>query len=533
MSKIAVAVINRKGGVGKTTIALILTEIALVRQNKVLAIDLDTQRNFTDGLTLIRNSFKNSLRIKDDLSKNDGDAPEDWIIIDCPPEMGPKSLEAMEFADIVLVPVKPDLFSLSNLNLVYTLARRRGKGPHQLPIIKVGYQKSKISKLLEGILEDTKYPVVSELPLHKLIPYNIASGRIWSMGLTSWSRKPYVDMFEKIERAYEKLKAGDLEDVWLPPEKLEIDENSDSEQIEDEENDDISLDSVPTLPPINFANTEPEIVNEAKEAEELEKAEQVLELVSQTETAAGDILEVVSIVAPVEEVAEPLPDETTIEEASEPVIESEPVENSEPITEDTPIDENLEPLAEETAIEEASEPVVENEPVENLEPTTEDTPIDENLEPLPDETSVEEASEPVVESEPVENLEPITEDAPIDENLEPLPDETPVEEASEPVVESEPVENLEPITEDATVDENLEPLPDETTIEENLDPKSEIDSVEEILEHVDEIEPIEELQEAEADAEEAAEIPEIEGDTDIEQELEEEQKTKPEIEPEK
>ena len=416
MSKIAVAVINRKGGVGKTTIALILTEIALVRQNKVLAIDLDTQRNFTDGLTLIRNSFKNSLRIKDDLSKNDGDAPEDWIIIDCPPEMGQKSLEAMEFADIVLVPVKPDLFSLSNLNLVYTLARRRGKGPHQLPIIKVGYQKSKISKLLEGILEDTKYPVVSELPLHKLIPYNIASGRIWSMGLTSWSRKPYVDMFEKIERAYEKLKAGDLEDVWLPPEKLEIDENSDSEQIEDEENDDISLDSVPTLPPINFANTEPEIVNEA---EELEKAEQVLELVSQTETAAGDILEVVSIVAPVEEVAEPLPDETTIEEASEPVVESEPVEN------------------------------------------------------------------------------------------------------------------LEPITEDATVDENLEPLPDETTIEENLDPKSEIDSVEEILEHVDEIEPIEELQEAEADAEEAAEIPEIEGDTDIEQELEEEQKTKPEIEPEK
>ena len=416
MSKIAVAVINRKGGVGKTTIALILTEIALVRQNKVLAIDLDTQRNFTDGLTLIRNSFKNSLRIKDDLSKNDGDAPEDWIIIDCPPEMGSKSLEAMEFADIVLVPVKPDLFSLSNLNLVYTLARRRGKGPHQLPIIKVGYQKSKISKLLEGILEDTKYPVVSELPLHKLIPYNIASGRIWSMGLTSWSRKPYVDMFEKIERAYEKLKAGDLEDVWLPPEKLEIDENSDSEQIEDEENDDISLDSVPTLPPINFANTEPEIVNEA---EELEKAEQVLELVSQTETAAGDILEVVSIVAPVEEVAEPLPDETTIEEASEPVVESEPVEN------------------------------------------------------------------------------------------------------------------LEPITEDATVDENLEPLPDETTIEENLDPKSEIDSVEEILEHVDEIEPIEELQEAEADAEEAAEIPEIEGDTDIEQELEEEQKTKPEIEPEK
>ncbi|MBR0249338.1 MAG: AAA family ATPase, partial [Synergistaceae bacterium] len=37
MSKIAVAVLNRKGGVGKTTVAVILAEIALVRHNRVLA----------------------------------------------------------------------------------------------------------------------------------------------------------------------------------------------------------------------------------------------------------------------------------------------------------------------------------------------------------------------------------------------------------------------------------------------------------------------------------------------------------------
>ena len=85
MSKIAVAVMNRKGGVGKTTIALILAEIALIRQNKVLAIDLDSQRNFSDGLSFIKNYFKGSLRIKDTIEDSDADAPEEWIIIDCPP----------------------------------------------------------------------------------------------------------------------------------------------------------------------------------------------------------------------------------------------------------------------------------------------------------------------------------------------------------------------------------------------------------------------------------------------------------------
>ena len=53
MEKIAVAAINHKGGVGKTTLSIILTQMALLKRNKVLAIDLDPQRNFTDALSFI------------------------------------------------------------------------------------------------------------------------------------------------------------------------------------------------------------------------------------------------------------------------------------------------------------------------------------------------------------------------------------------------------------------------------------------------------------------------------------------------
>ncbi len=95
MSKIAAAVLNRKGGVGKTTIAVILAEIALVRRNKVLAIDLDPSKNFTDALMQIKNSFKDSLRIKDTLEDSDADATEEWIVIDCPPNLDDASLSAL------------------------------------------------------------------------------------------------------------------------------------------------------------------------------------------------------------------------------------------------------------------------------------------------------------------------------------------------------------------------------------------------------------------------------------------------------
>ena len=45
--KLAVTVWNYKGGVGKTTISLILSQTAARQGLKVLAIDLDEQRNLS------------------------------------------------------------------------------------------------------------------------------------------------------------------------------------------------------------------------------------------------------------------------------------------------------------------------------------------------------------------------------------------------------------------------------------------------------------------------------------------------------
>ena len=218
MSKIAVAVFNRKGGVGKTTIAVILAQVALVRHNRVLAIDLDPSGNFTTAFDFLKNSsFRDHFRTKNTLEDSDADAPEEWIVIDCPPSLDDTSLHAIDFADITVIPVRPDYFSLTPLGMLAAIAEERfGKSRSQLPLVKLGFDGSAMSKVANQIVQDGGYPVAEDIPLHRSIPYNITSGRIWSMGLTARSRQPYESLYQKITKAVERLQDGedDVHEVW-------------------------------------------------------------------------------------------------------------------------------------------------------------------------------------------------------------------------------------------------------------------------------------------------------------------------------
>ena len=218
MSEIAVAVFNRKGGVGKTTIAVILAEVALVRGKSVLAIDLDPSRNFSSSLGFLQEtSFKNSLRIKKSLDESDADAPEEWIVIDCPPALDDSSKLAIDFADITVLPVRPDYFSLTPLGLIDSLAEDKyGKSRSQLPLVKLGFDTSSMSKVANQVIAESGHPVAEDIALHKSIPYNITSGKIWSMGLAARYRLPYESLYLKIENAMNRLRSGltDIYEVW-------------------------------------------------------------------------------------------------------------------------------------------------------------------------------------------------------------------------------------------------------------------------------------------------------------------------------
>ena len=174
----------------------------------------------------MKNYFSNSLRLKDTLEDSDADAPEEWIIIDCPPSLDDSSRKAIDFADIVVAPVRPDFFSLSNLAVLYTIAGKSGKEKAQLPLVKIGYDNSAMSKIANQLISERDYPVAEDLPLHKRIPFNITSGLVWSTGLMARSRQPFENLYEKIIKAVDKLNDGvtDINEVW-------------TDRIEDETND--------------------------------------------------------------------------------------------------------------------------------------------------------------------------------------------------------------------------------------------------------------------------------------------------------
>lgn len=167
MGKI-IAVVNQKGGVGKTTSAVNLAAAVGQRGKSVLLVDIDPQGNATSGMGLNKrelakssydviingtpakevikhtefdgvdvlpanmnlagaelelvDSSKRESNIKNALLLVKGEY--DFIFMDCPPSLGLITLNALCAADTVLVPIQCEYYALEGLSQLISTVRQ-------------------------------------------------------------------------------------------------------------------------------------------------------------------------------------------------------------------------------------------------------------------------------------------------------------------------------------------------------------------------------------------------------------------------
>lgn len=238
-----IAVLNQKGGVGKTTTAVNVAAYLARQGHSVLLVDLDPQANTTSGLGLakageapgtyevllgnagmadaLQEAGENLYVLPTDgrlaalevelvnqsgreqaLRQALAPATHDYVIIDCPPALSLLTVNALTAADSLLIPVQAEYYALEGLSQLLQVVQmvRQGLNPH-LELLGVVLTMYDSRTTLSGQVKQEVERHFGDKVFDVVIPRNVRLAEAPSHG------KPIAD-YDKWSRgakAYKKL----------------------------------------------------------------------------------------------------------------------------------------------------------------------------------------------------------------------------------------------------------------------------------------------------------------------------------------